>query len=110
MGQEGELGLEQSFVSSPPASPSCIENPFIFTLNCPLQASGQLLNKNCNRPCLIPTLIELISTLIMYAIPARGTSYPILIFGVIYVIICNVIVLLPQNCRFVICILIYRKE
>ena len=40
----------------------------------------------------IRTVIDLISTPIMYAILARGTSYQMLMFGVIYVIICYVIV------------------
>lgn len=40
----------------------------------------------------IRTVIDLISTPIMYAILARGTSYQMLMFGVVYVVICYVIV------------------
>lgn len=40
----------------------------------------------------IRTVIDLISTPIMYAILARGTSYQMLMFGIVYVIICYVIV------------------
>lgn len=75
-----------------------------FGINTGVMMTGLTLLKICDpnfeSPALedysfsyaIRTVIDLISTPIMYAILARGTSYQMLMFGVVYVIICYVIV------------------